>query len=148
MWISGMDKRKLQNEKTGVASNEAKSANVSQNILIDNYYGNAAKEGLKLSVMDEDGLSDVPITPTKPPPSKEDTAGNAMETDLADAPEFVSSLTQLFNTWSDKLESLIQENKTVIMDLRRHIHSICEDVNSVNGKVAQVEQSRVHRAAV
>ena len=140
-----MDKRKSRNEKTGAASNEAKSANTSRNILIDNYHGYAAKEGLKLRVMDEDDLSDVPVTPTKPPPSKKgkcDTTGNAMETDLtlADALELVSSLAQLINTRSDKLESLIMENKTVITDLKKQIQTICEDVNSVKGKVAQVKQ--------
>lgn len=84
-----MDKRKLHNETMGAASNEAKSANVSQNILIDNYHSYVAKEGLKLSLMDEDDLSNVPITPTKPSPRKKGkcvTTGNAMETDLADAP--------------------------------------------------------------
>ena len=37
-----MDKRKSRNEKTGAASNEAKSANTSQNILIDNLHGYAS----------------------------------------------------------------------------------------------------------
>ena len=32
------------------------------------------------------------------------------------------------------------ENKTVIMDLKKQIQTICEDVNSVKGKVAQVKQ--------
>ncbi len=137
---SGMDKRKVHDEKTGEASNEAKSANkanVSHNILIDNYHGYAAKEGMKISVMDEDDFPDLPITPAKSPPSKKgkrDTAGNAMETNLADAPKFVSSLAQLINTRSDKLESLIQENKTVITDLKKQIHTICEDVRAVKEK--------------
>lgn len=144
---SAMDKRKQRDEKAGEASNEAKSANktnASRNILIDNYHGYAAKEGMKISVMDEDDFPDLPVTPAKPPPSKkgkhEDTAGDAMEDNLPDAPEFISSLAKLINTRSDKLESLIQENKTVITDLKKQIHSICEDVNAVKDKVAQVEQ--------
>lgn len=143
---SGTDKRKVRDNKAGEVSNEAKSANkanVNCNILIDNYHGYAAKEGMKISVVDEDDFPSLPVTPTKPPPSKKgkpDTASNAMETNVVDAPEFVSSLAQLINTRSDKLESLIQENKTGITDLKKQIHSICEDVNAVKGKVAQVEQ--------
>lgn len=69
---------------------------------------------MKISMMDEDDFPDLPVTLVKPPPSKKrkhDTAGNALETSLADTLEFVSSLAQLINTRSDKLESLILKMK-------------------------------------
>lgn len=132
MLSSGTDKRKTRSGKTGVNCN----------ILIENHHDYAVNEQLKLCVMDADELPSLPITPTKSPPSKKgkhDTASNATASDLTEAPEFVS-LAQLINTRSDKLESLIQENKMVIMDLKKQIHSICEDVNSMKSKVTQVEQ--------
>lgn len=53
---------------------------------------------------------------------------------------FVSSLAQLMNTRSDKLESLIQDNKTEIADLKEKVYSVCEEFNSMKGKVIQAEQ--------
>ncbi|CAK6960609.1 PREDICTED: uncharacterized protein LOC107739374 [Scomber scombrus] len=138
-----MDKRKVRDEKAGESANKA---NVNRNILIDNYHGYATKEGMKISVMDEDDFPDLPVTPAKPPPSKkgkQDTTSNAMETNFVDAPEFVSSLAQLINTRSDKLESLIQENKTGIADLKKQIHNICEDVNAVKKRKKTTASCRV-----
>lgn len=103
----GTDKRKTHNEKPGRAKNKAelsKEANVSRNILMDNYHNYAAKEDVKLSVMDEDEFSEVPITSSKSPPSKKgkhDTTSSGIETDSVDALEFVSALAQLINIWSD-----------------------------------------------
>ncbi|KAL7380539.1 hypothetical protein ABVT39_019422 [Epinephelus coioides] len=134
MSSSGVDKRKnsgemsicntarLASDTTWLASSKS---GVSCNVLMDNCHDYSTRDELKISVMDEEEFPILPVTPSKPHPSKKE------KPNTDNPPNFVSMLAQLIKPRSDKLESLLQDNKTEIADLKKKVHTIYEDFNSV-----------------
>jgi len=104
------------------------------NVLVDSChdYCDPPGEKMEFSVMSEADFPLLPETPVKPPSKK----GRGESAD-----DIISKLSELINTRSDKLESMVAVNTSQIADLKEKINSVCDDVNEVKTKVSQVESS-------
>lgn len=124
-------KKKEMAVDTEASSDSSASA---YNVLVDschNYYGPPG-EKMEFSVVSEVDFPSLPNTPMKPPSKK----GRGESAD-----DIISKLSELINTRSDKLESMVAVNTSHIAGLREKLNSVCDDVNEVKTKVSQVESS-------